>query len=113
MFASHHHEQALAWALADFAAPHLPSALNIELFAMIGAGDVRGALQRLLECCRYGEVDLPLELATRIRTWADGYAGTETELILRPYVHAMQCTDYDSGANRTEECVTPLREPSP
>ncbi|MGV0739759.1 hypothetical protein ABQF35_25495 [Mycobacterium syngnathidarum] len=79
-------QRALAWSLAEIAAPYLSRATASSLYAEIAVGDVPAAIVSLLDCC-HRHVELPDRLIDMVRNWIRGYAGTEFAAALRPYVH--------------------------
>ncbi|BBX09287.1 hypothetical protein MAIC_40900 [Mycolicibacterium aichiense] len=85
-YVTRYHETTLAWILAELAADRLPRRLRVQVFASIGAGDVRSAIFRLLESCHRDGVPIPLQMRLSLSNWLDGYAGTEIEAILRPLI---------------------------
>jgi hypothetical protein len=73
----------LAWALADSAAAVLKPADRTSLCAKILAGEQESAIRYLLSFYAKTDVELPCQLAAPIRAWIHGYAGTDSEAILR------------------------------
>lgn len=76
-------EGALAWALADSATAFLKPTDHARLCAKIGAGEQSGAIADLLVFYANTRAELPSQLAAPIRAWIQGYAGSDSELILR------------------------------
>jgi hypothetical protein len=83
-------ELALAWALADAATTLLRPDARTWLCAKIGAGEQESAIMDLLAVCARSRAELPPELAASVQTWIRGYAGSDTEPILRRLVDAIQ-----------------------
>ena len=76
-------EGALAWALADSAKVFLKPADRARMCAKIGAGEQGSAIKHLLIFYSNTDAELPCELAARVRAWIQGYAGSDSEPILR------------------------------
>lgn len=76
-------EGALSWALVDCATAFLKPAVRASLCATIGAGERDSAIKELLNFYAASGVELPCELAEQVRTWIHGFAGSDTEPILR------------------------------
>ncbi|MGA8548426.1 MAG: hypothetical protein WB785_24665 [Mycobacterium sp.] len=76
-------EGALAWALTDSATAFLNPRVRAWLCTKIGAGEQDGAIMDLLTFYANSNADLPCELAVPIRAWIQGYAGSDSEPILR------------------------------
>ena len=76
----------LAWALADTARVHMNSADRTEVCLKIGAGQQDRAIRELLVFFARNDAELPFELAAGVRQWIAGYAGTDSEALLR-YVY--------------------------
>lgn len=74
---------ALAWALADSATVYLKPAARAWLCAKIGAGEHESAIRDLLVFYANADEELPCQLAAPVRAWIHGYAGTDTESVLR------------------------------
>jgi hypothetical protein len=76
-------EGVLAWALADSASAHLNAADRTMLCVKIGAGEHASVIRELLTFYAQTGTRLSRELATTIRRWIDGYAGSDSESTLR------------------------------
>lgn len=76
-------EQWLAWALADSASQHLDQDARAWLCVKIGAGEQGSAIADLLAFYASGHADLPRELVVPVRAWIQGYAGSDSEPVLR------------------------------
>ena len=76
-------EGALAWALVDSATAFLKPTVRARLCAKIGAGERDSAIKDLLTFYATSDVELPWALAAQVRTWIYGYAGSDSEPILR------------------------------
>lgn len=76
-------EGALAWALADSATEILDPVLRAWLCAKIGAGEHDSAIKDVLTFYANADAELPCELAAPIQAWIHGYAGSDSEPILR------------------------------
>jgi hypothetical protein len=76
-------EGVLAWALADSAIAFLNPADRSWLCAKIGAGEQQSAIRGLLTFYANTGAELPCELAAPVRAWIHGYAGSDSEPILR------------------------------
>jgi hypothetical protein len=68
-------ERALAWALADAAAPYLPREARVRLSMKIGAGELDGAIVDLLTFYGHTETRISLELIAPLDVWIFGYRG--------------------------------------
>jgi hypothetical protein len=76
-------EGALSWALVDSATAFLKPAVRAWMCAKIGAGEGNSAIKDLLTFYANSDVELPWELAGQVRSWIQGYAGSDSEPILR------------------------------
>jgi hypothetical protein len=76
-------EQTLAWALAKSTSALLRPDARAWLCAKIGAGEQEGAITDLLIFYANSNAELPSELAAPIQAWIHGYAGSDSEPILR------------------------------
>jgi hypothetical protein len=76
-------ERALAWALLDSATAFLKPAYRAALCAKIGAGERYKAIRELLASFANTQAEMPFELAAPTRKWIQGYAGSDSEPILR------------------------------
>lgn len=76
-------EEALAWVLANSTKAWLPPGPRAWICAKIGAGEQESAIRDVLTFYANSEVALPRELAAPLRTWILGYAGSDSDRILR------------------------------
>lgn len=76
-------EAALAWAVADVAAPVSRRSRRTALYARIGAGDQIGAIGDALLLMAEAGFSPPYELLLSMHGWLDGYVGTPDEPRLR------------------------------
>jgi hypothetical protein len=72
-------EQALAWALADSAAPLLSRKARTWLCAQIGAGELLSAITEVLGVYGRSNAEMPTELAESVAAWLLGYQGSDSE----------------------------------
>ncbi|BCO60211.1 MULTISPECIES: hypothetical protein [Mycobacterium avium complex (MAC)] len=86
-------EGALAWALIDSATASLKPAVRALLCAKIGAGERDSAIKDLLTFYADSDVGLPWELAVQVRAWIQGYAGSDSEPILRDVYDRISVSD--------------------
>jgi hypothetical protein len=98
-------EGALAWGLAESATAFLKRAERSLLCAKIGAGEQGSAIRDLLAFYANADAELPCELAARVRCWIQGYAGTDTEPILRQIYDRIRVS-----ATSNEICQRPEAE---
>jgi hypothetical protein len=95
-------ERALAWALADSATGFLKCGDRALLCAKIGAGEQDSAIRDLLVFYANTGAELPSTLAAQVRTWIQGYAGSESEPILRRVYDRISVSATSKGRQRTE-----------
>lgn len=69
-------ERALAWDLADAAAPYLSTAARVRLNMMIGAGEFDGAVLELLAFYAHTGTAISGGLFNALEAWVFGYTGT-------------------------------------
>lgn len=75
-------EGTLAWALTDAASTFLNPGSRACLCAKIGAGEQSSAIRELLALYVTTRAELPRDLATSLKAWIQGYAGSGRELFL-------------------------------
>ena len=73
----------LAWALADASNNFMNPADHTTVCAKIGAGEHDSAIRYVLSFYAHTGAELPFALAAPIQRWIDGYAGSDSEQILR------------------------------
>lgn len=102
---------ALAWALADSADAFMNPAERTRVCAKIGAGEQDSAIADVLASYATANAELPCELAAPIRRWINGYAGTDSEQILRHLYGQIKVSAKDAASNdvRAERDCPPMR----
>ncbi|BCP14140.1 hypothetical protein MINTM021_10490 [Mycobacterium paraintracellulare] len=103
-------EGALAWTLADSATVFLKPADRARLCAKIGAGAQGSAIKDLLVFYANSGTELPCELAARVRAWIQGYAGSDSEPILR-HIYDQIKVSVTNNASRQRPEVEAHRSP--
>ena len=98
-------EGALAWALVDSATAFLKPAVRTWLCAKIGAGERDSVIKDLLTFYANSDAELPWELAAQIRAWIHGYAGSESEPILRHIYDRISVSDQNYANSPRQEAV--------
>jgi hypothetical protein len=96
-------EGVLAWALFDSASAFLEPTYRATLCAKIGAGDRDNAIRDLLACFANTQVELRFELAAPIRRWIQGYAGSDSEPILRNVYDRIRVSVANTASSRRSE----------
>lgn len=76
-------DNALAFALATIARPHLSKADADRIYIAIGIGDTFAAIGALITVIAWHRIVLGPDLAPTVATWLDGYRGQDTEPRLR------------------------------
>ena len=94
---------ALAWALADSANAFMNRADRARVCAKIGAGEQDSAITDVLTCYANTNTELPFALASPIRKWIDGYAGSDTEQILRHVYDRISVPGEDAASSEPVE----------
>jgi len=103
---------ALAWALADSANAFMNPAQRTRVCAKIGAGEQDSAIADVLASYATTNAELPFELAGPIRRWINGYAGTDSEQILRHLYGQIKVPEKAAASNdsvRAERDCPPMR----
>jgi hypothetical protein len=89
--------EALAWSLADAASTLMNRADRTRLCAKIGAGEQDSAILDVLARYANANAELPFALALPIQKWIDGYAGSDTEQVLRHIYDRISVSAEDAG----------------
>jgi hypothetical protein len=76
-------EHALAWDLADAARPMLDAKSRSSVFVMLGVGDTREVIERILEVFATRGRNPPDDLVARTAAWLDRFVGGDDERRLR------------------------------
>ena len=90
-------ETTLAWELAGCASGYLPPHFCTFLWAKLGAGEDKSAIEDLLGFYVEYEHAVPLSLAARIQVWIDCYRGSDSELPLRSLLGRLRVTVESCG----------------
>ncbi len=88
MYVNRFEQRNLAWRLMDVVQASLDANARMSLHAQIGAGDLEGALFRLVGFCMRVDLRLPSEVTALLHSWARGYAGTDVATIFARYIGA-------------------------
>lgn len=98
-------EGALSWALVDSATAFLKPSARMRVCAKIGAGEQDSVIEDLLTFYANSDAELPWELAGQVRAWIDGYAGSESEPILRHIYERIDVSNKNDANSRHEADV--------
>ncbi|AGB22159.1 hypothetical protein Mycsm_01768 [Mycobacterium sp. JS623] len=79
-------EADLAWDLIDAVSAGSDSAKRVRIIAKIGAGEPHSAIEDLLYAAVLARVSLRANVALRLQSWVDCYAGSPDEPRLRRLV---------------------------
>jgi hypothetical protein len=96
-------EGVLAWALADSATVFLNPADRAWLCVKIGAGEQETAIRDLLNLYANTDAELPCELAASVQAWIHGYAGSDSEPILRHIYDRISVSATNTASNQRPE----------
>jgi hypothetical protein len=79
-------DNALAWALASVATPHLTRRESDRIYIAIGVGETFAAIHDLITAIARGRIPLSDDLVATVTTWLDCYAGQDAESRLRQLI---------------------------
>ena len=79
-------DAAVAWLLAEVAAPHLTGEDRSMAFVELGCGEAHLAIERMLTRITECHLALPAKLQTTLATWLDCYADSPDEETLRTLI---------------------------
>jgi hypothetical protein len=79
-------DNALAWALASVATPHLTRRESDRIYIAIGVGETCAAIHDLITAIARGRIPLSDDLVATVTTWLDCYAGQDAESRLRQLI---------------------------
>jgi hypothetical protein len=93
----------LAWALADSANKSMNPADHTTVCVKIGAGEHDSAIRYVLSFYAHTGAKLPCALAAPIQRWIDGYAGSDSEQILRRIYDRISVSAEDAASGDAME----------
>jgi hypothetical protein len=79
-------DDALAWALASAARPHLTRRENDRIYIAIGVGDMFAAIDDLITAIARERIPLSDDLVATVTAWLDCYVGQDAEPRLRQLI---------------------------
>ena len=95
--------RALAWALADSSNEFMNPADHTTVCAKIGAGEHDSAISYVLSFYAHTGIELPFTLAAPIQRWIAGYAGSDSEQILRRIYDRISVSAEDAASSDAME----------
>lgn len=93
----HAEEFAFAWALLDAAGTFLDRSARSWMCAKLGAGEIRSVIGDLLAGFVSSETALPVDVASSLWSWVDGFRGSNAESSIRETVSRLRLASSGPG----------------